>query len=249
MVVVIHGGCFLARLGVGHVRELSGALTRLGVATWAIEFRRVGSPGGGWPATWRDVADATDHLRALTPRYHLDSSRVVILGHSSGGNLALWAATRSRLPRESPLSAANPLRVAAAVVLDSHLDLRYYEGLLHPQGTYHCREPVLPRLIGGRVNEVPDRFRQVSPFALLPTGVHQVLLFSPPRDPELPHLLTPDGRTTYAARNYPAEARAAGDSVELVVVPDADHGDFAKRPSPAWPVIEKIVRRLLRLDD
>ena len=249
VVVVIHGGCFLARLGVSHVSQLSSALTRLGAATWAIEFRRVGSPGGGWPGTWRDVADATDHLRVLAPRHRLDTSRVVILGHSSGGNLALWAATRSRLPRGSPLSGATPLRPAAAVVLDSHLDLRYYEDLLYPTGTYHCRASVLPRLIGARADEVPDRFRQVSPFALLPTGVHQVLVFSPPRDPELSHLLTRHDGTRYAARNYPVEAKAAGDSVEVVVVPEADHSDFTKRGSPAFSETERIVRRLLRLDD
>src|SRR5215510_1982359 len=72
--IVIHGGCWLAKLGnldprataLDGVRPLAAALTENGIATWNIEYRRLGNPGGGWPGTFRDVADAADFLRTLS---------------------------------------------------------------------------------------------------------------------------------------------------------------------------------------
>ncbi len=66
---------------------------------WNIEYRRVGD-GGGWPATFEDVAAAIDHLATLDAP--VDLERVSILGHSAGGHLALWAAGRTRASRGAP---------------------------------------------------------------------------------------------------------------------------------------------------
>jgi acetyl esterase/lipase len=90
---VIHGGFWRAPYDLEYFEPACGALTMAGAATWNIEYRRIGS-GGGFPATFHDVARAVDHLREFAPRYDLDLSRVVTLGHSGGGQLALWAAAR-----------------------------------------------------------------------------------------------------------------------------------------------------------
>jgi hypothetical protein len=71
--IVIHGGCWLAKLGnfdpravaLDNMRPVAAALTAAGIATWNIEYRRLGDAGGGWPGTFRDVAAGADHLRAL----------------------------------------------------------------------------------------------------------------------------------------------------------------------------------------
>jgi acetyl esterase/lipase len=62
------------------------------VATWSLEYRRIGNPGGGWPGTFADVAEGADHLRVLARTYPLDPNRVIVIGHSAGGHLALWLA-------------------------------------------------------------------------------------------------------------------------------------------------------------
>ncbi len=65
-----------------------------GIATWNIEFRRVGDEGGGWPGTLIDAANATDYLQQIAEENHLDLGRVIAIGHSAGGHLVLWLAGR-----------------------------------------------------------------------------------------------------------------------------------------------------------
>src|SRR5579875_2539599 len=98
VVMTIHGGFWRAAFDLQYMGLICNALRGAGIATWNVEYRRVGQPGGGWPGTFRDVARAADHLRALAPRYSLDLARVVALGHSAGGHLALWLAARPRIP-------------------------------------------------------------------------------------------------------------------------------------------------------
>ena len=99
--VVIHGGCWLSMADLHVMDRFSEALTDAGVATWNIEYRPVDNPGGGWPGTFTDVGLAVDHVRDLAREYSLDLTRVMVVGHSAGGHLALWAAARHRLPEDS----------------------------------------------------------------------------------------------------------------------------------------------------
>jgi acetyl esterase/lipase len=87
--VVIHGGCWSNFFGLDLMDDMSDALTAAGVATWNIEYRRIGDPGGGFPNTLIDVGMAVDKVRDLAPMYHLDLSRVITVGHSAGGHLGL----------------------------------------------------------------------------------------------------------------------------------------------------------------
>lgn len=70
--IVIHGGCWMSEYGLSYMGHLSGALAEAGVATWSVEYRRVGNQGGGWPGTFEDVARAADHLRTIAKTYPLD---------------------------------------------------------------------------------------------------------------------------------------------------------------------------------
>ncbi len=97
--VLIHGGSWHARYGRIVMRGLGGDLVRRGWAVWNIEYRRLGD-GGGWPATFEDVAAAIDHLERVPAPLDLD--RVSVLGHSAGGHLALWAAGRGDASRPGP---------------------------------------------------------------------------------------------------------------------------------------------------
>ncbi|HYU42778.1 MAG TPA: alpha/beta hydrolase [Vicinamibacteria bacterium] len=121
--IVIHGGCWSAAYGEGHIRPVCAALAQAGVAAWCLEYRRVGDKGGGWPGTFEDVGRGADHLREIAPSHGLDLTRVVAVGHSAGGHLALWLAARARLPEADPLRGKPPLPLRGVVGLAPIPDL------------------------------------------------------------------------------------------------------------------------------
>src|ERR1700730_14891444 len=92
VVINIHGGFWRANQSYSHAGHLCAALTAKGLATWNIEYRRVGNPGGGWPGTFEDVRAGYRYISQIAQRYKLDSTKVVVMGHSAGGQLALCLA-------------------------------------------------------------------------------------------------------------------------------------------------------------
>jgi acetyl esterase/lipase len=146
VVVVIHGGFWRQEYGLELGRPIADDLVAHGVAAWNVEYRRLGG-GGGWPQTGHDVLAAVDALIALDhPR--LDTGRIVTLGHSAGGHLAVWSAARHD-------------RITGAVAQAGVLDFRS-----HPQITRRAAE-----LLGGLPDEVPERYADASPAELVPIGV------------------------------------------------------------------------------
>src|SRR5690606_25696830 len=165
VVILIHGGCWRSHLDLDYIAPVAAALADADVAVWSLEYRRVGQSGGGWPGTLEDVARGADYLRTLAGDYPLDLERVVTAGHSAGGHLALWLATRPVQPTESPLFVLSPLKVKGAVSLAGVTDLRQS---VDP-ATEVCGGSAL-QLLGGPPDEVPDRYDALSPIERLPFG-------------------------------------------------------------------------------
>jgi acetyl esterase/lipase len=229
LVVVIHGGCWRSIADLENTAPMADALRDVGVATWNIEYRPVDKPGGGWPGTFDDVANAVDHVRALAEKYPLDTARVLVAGHSAGAHLALWTAARSRLPADSALRRATPLPIVAAVALGGPGDLRDFA----TYGSQICG-PVLEQLMGGGPELVAERWAQASPAELLPLGVRQVLIVG-----EADRVMPARARDAYAAR-----ARTAGDAVEVKVVAGA-HFEVIAPGTPAFVSVRDSVLALL----
>jgi acetyl esterase/lipase len=218
--VVIHGGFWRARYGRKLMRPLARDLAARGWAAWNIEYRRLGPvSGGGWPTTFADVAAAIDHLAEIRTDFPLDLERVVAIGHSAGGHLATWAAARPRLPEGAP--GWNPrVRVTAAVSQAGVVDLRLAWDLQLSGG-------VVGDLLGGGPEEHATRYRLASPAELVPLGV-PVLLMHGGRDDIVPPRVS-------AA--FAEAARAAGDAVELVELPDEDHVGHIDPANPLWQAV------------
>lgn len=200
--VVVHGGFWKVAYGLDLMDRLSSAITAAGVATWNIEYRRVGEEGGGWPGTFRDASGATNHLRALAKTHPLDLTRVATIGHSAGGHLALWLAARPRIWKTDPLFEADPVRVGSAVSLAGVPDLaRAFRD--------DVGRGAVGALMGGSPGDKADRYLSSSPAELLPLGVTQILVHGE-RDDVVPLDLS------YA---YAGRAKAGGDDARLVRVP------------------------------
>src|ERR1051325_4172943 len=126
VMIVIHGGCWQNEFDYIYMTRLAGWLTEHGVAAWTIEYRRLGDAGGGWPGTFLDVADGTDALRGMAEKAHLDLKRIYATGHSAGGHLGLWLASRGKLLKSSELYRENPVAIQGVLGLAAITNLEKY---------------------------------------------------------------------------------------------------------------------------
>jgi len=228
VVVLLHGGYWRPRYGLEYFGHAAAALRDERLAVWNVEYRRIGHPGGGWQGTFQDAGCALDALRGLAARFPLDLGRVVALGHSAGGQLALWAAGRHRLPDGDLLTSPDPLRLAGAIGLAGVLDLRRAWEL-------GLSEAVMHDLMGGSPTAVGERYRSASPLDLLPLGVPQVLIHG-----------TDDGSVPLEfSERYHQAALTAGDRCELTVLAGVGHFEVVDPRTAEWQRVLASVRSLI----
>ena len=231
VIILVHGGCWLTQLpGVEFLHQMAGALRDKGYAVWSLEYRRLGEEGGGYPGTFLDVAHGADHVRQLAQQYPLDLSRVIAVGHSVGGTMAFWLAGRHNLPRTSPLFSADPLRVDAVVNVAGPADLEQFAAHF----PVVCMPGTLETFYAKAERNSAVPFADTSPAALLPLGARQVLAYGI-YDPGVP---------PYLGKQYLDTARAKGEEIRLITVPDAGHFDLIAPWTPAWPVLAKAIDEL-----
>jgi acetyl esterase/lipase len=215
VVIVVHGGYW----GSGYGRDLGDGLAadlaRHGVAAWNIEYRRIGR-GGGWPNTFLDVAAAVDALAVDELAASLDLRRVAAVGHSAGGQLAMWLAARHTLPPSAP-GARPVVRVGGIVSQAGVLDL--VRGAQQGLGG-----GAVIALLGGPPEAVPERYAVASPYALLPIGVRSTLV----------HGLADDVVPIEQSDRYAAAARSLGDHVDECRLPGVDHFALIDPSTSAW---------------
>ena len=212
-VVVIHGGFWRAQYDLSLGRPLAADLARRGYTAWNLEYRRVGA-GGGWPTTLQDVADGIDHLAHLD----VDTSRVVTVGHSAGGHLAVWAAGRARLPSGAP--GADPVvAVTAAVSQAGVLDL----GTAAKNGVGGT---AVTDLVGGMPADLPDRYSIADPIRRIPLAA-QVLCVHSRADDSVPFS---------QSSAYVTAAQYAGGRARLVET-HGDHFTVIEPSSADWAVV------------
>jgi acetyl esterase/lipase len=142
----IHGGFWRARYDLAHAGFVCAALTKAGCITWNTEYRRVGNRGGGWPGSFEDITAAYQFLKQLAGKYPIDLQRIVVLGHSAGGELALALA-------------AHHNSMQAVVALAGVVNLRRAWKL-------HLSNDAVVEFLGGPPDRVPDHYHEASPAEL-----------------------------------------------------------------------------------
>lgn len=216
-VVLIHGGYWQAGFDRSLEADVADDLVARGFIVWNLDYRGVGG-GGGYPSTFDDVGAGLDLLADVGPAFGVDLQRVVLVGHSAGGHLALWGAGRHRLPGDAP-GAAPRLRPVAAVsqagvndLVAAHRDALGGNAVGSLLGI-DLSDPVSHELAA-----------RTSPPAMLPFGIPQ-LVITGDADSVVP---------MSQSESYAEAARAAGDTVTLELVPGEGHDAPLQPTSECW---------------
>jgi acetyl esterase/lipase len=146
LAICIHGGYWRARYDLEYLGHLCAALTATGLATANVEYRRVGNPGGGWPATFSDIRSAYQLLMQKAKQYHFDAQHLIVLGHSAGAQLALCLA-------------AHEVGLTGTISLAGVIDLQLAYEL-------HLSNNAVVEFLGGTPTEVADHYREADPMKL-----------------------------------------------------------------------------------
>ncbi|MBB0968263.1 alpha/beta fold hydrolase [Dietzia aerolata] len=221
LVVLIHGGSWESQLGAEVMSSYARDLVDRGMAVYNIEYRRVGS-GGGWPTTFHDVADALDHVVELNeqhPEFAIDDELVV--GHSAGAQLAMWAGTRHALG-DDEVGNRPRFRPTRVVSLAGPLDMRY--------AATHGDSRIVT-VLGGGPEQVPDRYRSVDPIQNI--------------DPNVPVVAVHGTADTMVApansERYIAAVKQSGGIGGLMLAEGEDHVSVVSDDSPWYARILDVI--------
>lgn len=212
VVFFIHGGYWRVKYGLGYAGHLCEALKKKGIASWNVEYRRVGNPGGGWPGTFEDIRSAYrqlyGHKKDVLARLNLN--RLCIAGHSAGGHLALC------------LAAFEP-SVKRVLSLAGVLDLRRAWEL-------HLSNDAVVEFLGGTPSEVPEHYREASPTEhAIPQAIQKLV-----------HGIADDSVPYELSKSYADRKKKSGENVELITLSDTGHFEIVNPGSSVWPKIEQL---------
>jgi acetyl esterase/lipase len=219
LVINIHGGFWRAKYNLDHAGHLCAALTAKGYVTANLEYRRVGNEGGAWPGTFADIRSAYHYLVQHAATHNLDTSRIVVIGHSAGGQLALCLAAHEP-------SVTRVLSLAGVVNLQRAYDL-------------HLSNDAVVEFLRGTPREVPDHYREADPMQLSIPNARQFLI----------HGAADDDIPPAFSRDYVAEKRKRSgqksEDAHLLEIPSADHFDLIDPRTAAWKEVEQTVFSLV----
>jgi acetyl esterase/lipase len=207
----IHGGYWRAKYDLAHAGHLCEALRAAGIATFNTEYRRVGNSGGGWPGTFEDIRSAYRFLQQEYSRFHLDLGRLVVMGHSAGGQLALCLA-------------AHETSLHSAISLAGVVDLKQALAL-------HLSSDAVAEFLGGKPDQVPEHYREADPMELRIPRARQWLVHGMEDDTVPPEI----------SRNYFAQKKKAGESVQLLEIPHAGHFELIDPAAEAFKLVKTTV--------
>lgn len=211
LVINIHGGFWRAKYNLDHAGHLCAAVTAKGLATANLEYRRVGNDGGAWPGTFFDIRSAYRFLMQNARTHNFDATRVVAIGHSAGGQLALCLV-------------AHDSQLRAVISLAGVVDLqRCYQ--------LHLSNDAVVEFLRGTPSEVPDHYREADPMQLSIANARQWLIHGASDDTVPPQF----------SRDYAARKRSMKEDVQLVEIPGAGHFDLIDPRSAAWKQVEQAV--------
>jgi len=219
LVINIHGGYWRAKYNLDHAGHLCAALAAKGLATANLEYRRVGNEGGAWPGTFADIRSAYRFLVQTSAQRNVDPRRVVVMGHSAGGQLALCLAGHAS-------------SITRAISLAGVVDLqRAYQ--------LHLSNDAVVDFLRGTPNEVPDHYKEADPMQLSIPQARQWLIHGAADD-----VVPPAFSRDYVDAKQKRTGKEKEDT-RLLEIPGADHFEVIDPRTQAWKRIEETVIQLV----
>jgi acetyl esterase/lipase len=227
LAINIHGGFWRAKYTLDHAGHLCAALTAKGLATANLEYRRVGNEGGAWPNSFADIRAGYSFLVQNAHPHNFDLRKILVMGHSAGGQLALCLAARES-------------RITGVISLAGVVDLqRAYQ--------LHLSNDAVVEFLRGTPTEVPDHYREADPVQLVISPTQWLIHGS--ADDVVPPAFSRDYVTAKQKRvgtgKEKVKEREKAEDVHLLEIPGADHFDLIDPRTPAWKQVEQTVLRLL----
>jgi acetyl esterase/lipase len=223
VVFFIHGGYWRSKYDLTYAGHLCAALAKAGIASWNVEYRRVGNPGGGWPGTFEDVRTAyhllhghSHHDQNNKSAGKFDLKHVCVAGHSAGGQLALCLAAFEKT-------------VTRVLSLGGVLDLRRGWEL-------HLSNDAVSEFLGGSPEQVPEHYREASPAERSIPQATQKIVHG-----------TSDSAVPYEiGKGYSDAKKKSGEKVELITLDKIGHFEIVDPESAVWGKIQGILSSLLQ---
>jgi acetyl esterase/lipase len=209
VVFFIHGGYWRAKYDLTYAGHLCAALAKAGIASWNVEYRRVGNTGGGWPGTFEDIRTAYHllHGNKKETSGKFDLKRVCVAGHSAGGQLALCLAAFEKT-------------VTRVLSLAGVVDLRRAWEL-------HLSNDAVSEFLGGSPTAVPEHYREASPAERsIPHALQKLV-----------HGTADDAVPYEISRSYADDKRKSGEKVELITLEKTGHFEIVDPESTIWEKI------------
>jgi acetyl esterase/lipase len=218
LIINIHGGYWRAKYNLDHAGHLCAALAATGLATANLEYRRVGNEGGAWPGTFADIRSAYHFLVQNAPAHNLDPRKIVVMGHSAGGQLALCLA-------------AHEPSLTRVVSLAGVVDLqRAYQ--------LHLSNDAVVEFLRGTPSEVPDHYSEADPIELSIPQARQWLIHGSVDD-----IVPPAFSRDYVAAKQKRSGKENEDA-HLLEISGAGHFDVIDPRTQAWKRVEETVLQL-----
>eukprot|EP01031_Cornospumella_fuschlensis_P028158 gene28158-34000_t len=262
VVVLVHGGYWKQKYNLNNslIDGLVGFFLQEGFAVVHAEYRRGNQQdggAGGWPETNDDIYAILVSLYYLAPQRNLDIERVMILGHSAGGTLALWPCTSGAIERVIPQHFSQTApglpflpRLCVALAPLGDLEDAYRLGVSDEGDAVQnymkatpSYSPSASSAQEGRSLQPDCPYALASPKELLPMKVRTLVVVGE-RDVDVPpahvHQFFSHMQRVHEAQG----GAAAADLVHLLALEDCDHFQMVTPSSAQWRQIYREIQRL-----
>ena len=229
VLVILHGGCWLSAVAnADFMRGYATELAREGYATYNVEYRSADHPEGGWPNTFNDVRNAINALSSLSADYPINLDKILLIGHSAGGHLALWASLfPNNLSNDYAITPLNA-KIQGIVSLAGIVDLEKY----FDPTNQSCGRGV-GRLMGGSPEELPDLYQMGSPVNLYSFSSNTpIVLISGELDP----IVTVD-HVKILSDAHP--------EIQHLIIPQSGHFEMVVPQTEAWKQTLNIIKSMI----